>query len=147
MASSNDTQEATEKFTEHSSLYLPPISSVSFPSAGKRPTQDVTGLPSPVGPPMPVLSREDHQVSHPDTATDLQHTPRSTAEPPIATQGEAGVPLEVTGISAPLLIQCMMCGAPPTTGTQPTVSMCGHLFCYEYVLSVLYDVVERLTLH
>ena len=96
---------------------------------------------------MPVLFREDHQVSHPDKATDLQHTPRNAAEPPIATQGEVDVPLEVTGVSAPLLIQCRMCGAPPATGTQPTVSMCGHLFCYEYVLSALHNVVNRLTLH
>lgn len=40
-----------------------------------------------------------------------------------------------------------MCNAPPTVVTRPTVTVCGHLFCYEYVLRIPRITTAGLTLH
>ena len=47
--------------------------------------------------------------------------------------------------SAPLSPQCGVCNAPPIVGSRPTATMCGHIFCSEYVSKILGVAVTGLT--
>lgn len=54
------------------------------------------------------------------------------SSPPI--QGSVDRCAKTTPPAAEILpLHCRMCRAPPTLTTQPTVTTCGHLFCFGYV--------------
>ena len=65
-----------------------------------------------------------------------QKLPETFAEPLTTVQYNVDVPAQ-TAPSLPILsLQCRICDAPPTVATRPTVTVCGHLFCSEYVLRI-----------
>jgi len=98
-------------------------------------TPDGPDSPSPAGTPVPVLPQDGYQCTDLNGGKDFQQTFESFPEPPTSVQGDVDVPPAVTA-STPLSLRCRMCDAPPTVGAQPTVTMCGHLFCSEYVLRI-----------
>jgi len=66
----------------------------------------------------------------------------SSLGPPTVIQDDVTVPPAVTA-STPLSLQCRICGTP-AVGTQPAVTMCGHLFYSEYVLKIPRSTAVRL---
>jgi len=99
-------------------------------------TPDGPDPTSPAETPMPVLPQDGYQCTDLNGGKDLQQTSESFPEPPTTVQRNVNVPPAVTA-PAPPFLQCRMCDAPPTVGAQPTVTMCGHMFCSEYVLRII----------
>jgi hypothetical protein len=145
-AFSNDIPEATEKHPDHSPAYLPPVSIISSPHPEERATQDDPDPPSPSESPVPAPQQEVYRVPYSNAGTGVRYAFENLTEPQTTTQGKANIPPTVTA-STPLSLRCRMCNAPPTVGARPTVTMCGHLFCSEYVLRIFRNVAAtRLTL-
>jgi len=105
------------------------ISTASYPYLGESAIQDGSG---PVEPHAPVLRQGRYQGVESNTGEGVQQTHESPLEPSTTSQTDVHVAQAVTD-STPLSLQCKMCDAPPTVGTRPTVTTCGHLFCSEYV--------------
>ena len=141
---SNDVPEATEKSAEHSPAYFSPT--IGSPRSGERAIPDGPDPPTPSETPVPVLPQEQREDTHLDVGKYLQQTFESLPEPSVTTQSDVDVPPAVTA-STPLSLLCRICGAPPTVGTRPTATVCGHLFCSEYVLRILGSAAARFTLH
>jgi len=116
---SDNHPEAARQSTEHSSSHLSPASTASSPLPEQRATWD---SPEPQGPVESFLG------------------------PPAVIQDGVNVPPAATP-STPLSLQCRVCGASPTVGTRPTVTMCGHLFCSKYVSEIPGSTAIRLTQH
>ena len=96
------------------------------------------------GPSLPTPPLEGHQGTNLDAGKSARQARESFLEPPTGTQGDINVPPAVTA-STPLSLQCRMCNASPTVGTRPTVTVCGHLFCSEYVLRISGSAAAELT--
>lgn len=129
----NHIPDADEKSPEHFPAYFSPTSTTSFPNTEEPVIQGSSG---PVENLVPVPSRERDQSVELDTGNGEQQTNESLLDPPATAQSGVQVTPTVAA-STPLSLQCRMCDAPPTIGTRPTVTMCGHLFCSEYVLRIL----------
>jgi hypothetical protein len=110
-------------------VYFSPKSAASYPRLGESAIQDGS---DPVENYVPALRWGGYQGAELSTGEGVQQTHESPPVPPTISQTEVYVTPAVTA-STPLSLQCRMCDAPPTVGTQPTVTMCGHLFCSEYV--------------
>ena len=91
--------------------------------------------PSPAETHVPVLTPLLWEYPNLSAGKDLQQTFESPPESPVADQSDINVPPAVTTTS--LFLQCRICDVPQTTGTRPTTTACGHLFCYEYVSRIL----------
>jgi len=126
---SNDIPDGDEKSAEHSSAHSSPASTASYPHLGEPATQD---SPDPVETYVPVLGQEEYQGAELNTGEGDQQPHESPLEPPTTFQTDVRATPTVTA-STPLSLQCRMCDAPPTIGTRPTVTMCGHLFCSECI--------------
>ncbi|KAF9644247.1 hypothetical protein BDM02DRAFT_1054294 [Thelephora ganbajun] len=137
-ALSNGILEVTEKPTEDSPAYFSSASTISSPRSRERVMWDGPDSPGAVESPVPVPLLEGYQGVNLNAEQAHQYTFGSPTEPPVITQGDVNVPPAVTA-STPLSLRCRMCDAPPTVGTRPTVTMCGHLFCSlcitQYVIS------------
>ena len=129
---SNDILDADEKSTGRSPVYFSPTSDVDSPHLGEPTTQGSSG---PVETYAPVLPREGYQSSELDAGENVKQTHEGLLELPTTIQDGVDMTPAVTA-SSPLSLQCRMCDAPPTVGSRPMVTMCGHLFCSEYVLRI-----------
>ena len=125
----NGVPDADEGFAERSPAYSPSTSTASYSHPGEPAIQD---SPDPVETYVPVLRQEGHQGIELNTGGDVQHIHKSPLELPTTSQTDVHATPAVTA-STPLSLQCRMCDAPPTVGTRPTATTCGHLFCSEYV--------------
>lgn len=142
-AFAKDISEAAEKSSEHPPAYVSPTPTLGSPNPGGRATQENPGPPIPAVPtPVP----EEDQVNHSDVGTVVQDKFGSSIELPAMSQDEVNPPPAVTA-PTPLSLQCRTCNAPPTAATQPTVTMCGHLFCSGYVTRIIRNTAARLTPH
>ena len=91
--------------------------------------------------------KDAHQIIYSGAGTSSQDAEsRSFADPPTANHDEVSAAPPAVATSALLPLQCRICDAPPTVNMRPTATMCGHVFCYEYVSRTLSS-VARLTLH
>jgi hypothetical protein len=139
---SDDIPEATEGYAEHSPAYFAPASIVSSPHSQEMATRDDFNPPSPGEFPVPAPPQEVYQATCSNAGTGVRYAFENLAE----SQAEINTPPAVTA-STPLSLQCRMCNAPPTITMRPTVTMCGHIFCSEYVLRIFRGAGARLTLH
>ena len=68
-------------------------------------------------------------------------------EPSPLTSGDIDTqPKTASSTSDILFLRCRMCEEPPRAVTKPTVTTCGHLFCFEYVPRRLGGIICGLTL-
>ena len=144
-AFSKDIPEAAETSPDHTTAYLSPTSTLSSPNSGERVTLGNPNPPSPAEPPVSVPPPEGHHITNVGAGT--QDTSRSSIGPPTTSKDEVNAPPTAVTSSTSLSLRCRMCNAPPTVVTRPTVTVCGHLFCYEYVLRIPRITTAGLTLH
>ena len=130
---SYDIHDADEKSAEQSPAYFSPTSEASSPLLGESTTQHSSGLLETC---VPASPRERYQSSESDAEEGVEQTHEDLLEPPNTVQGGVHAMPAITA-STPLSLQCMVCGAPPTVGSRPTVTLCGHLFCSRYVLRTI----------
>ena len=128
---SNDISDDDERSISHPPVYLSPTSSASSPRLGGLTMEDSSGHFETNS---PVLRQEGDLSVDLDVENDTWERLGSLLEPPTIIEGRAHVAQAMTAPT--LFLQCRVCGAPPTTNTGPTVTMCGHLFCSEYVLRI-----------
>ena len=95
-------------------------------------------------PPGPVLPPEGYPATDLDVGNGVQRASGSLLQPSTAAKYKIKATPAVN-TSTPLSLQCMVCNAAPTVGTRPTVTMCGHIFCSEYVPGISGSVAVRLT--
>jgi len=127
-ALSNDTPDVDEKSAEHSLAYFSPTSAVSYSRPGGSAIQDSS---DPVGTYVPVRQGW-YQGAELKAGEGVRQMRGGPLEAPTTSQTDAHETPAVT-TSTPLSMQCRICDAPPTVGTRPTVTMCGHLFCSECI--------------
>ena len=130
---SNDIPDADEKSAGQSPAYFSPTSEASSPLLEGSTTQQ---SPGPVETYAPVLPQERHRGSELDAEERVEQIRGDPLEPPATIKDGVHATSAVT-TSTPLSLQCRVCNAIPTVGSQPTVTMCGHLFCSEYVLRII----------
>jgi len=140
----NNFPEAAQRSTEHPLAHFSPTSTISSPLPEERATRDAPESPRPVEAPAPILPLEGYRDTGFNAGKDARQAFESFLEPSTATQDDINAPPAVFA-SAPLSMRCMVCNASPTVGTRPTVTMCGHLFCSEYVLEIPVSTAARLT--
>ena len=129
----NDIPDADEKSAGQSPAYFSPTSEVISPLLVGWKTQL---SPGPVKTYAPVLPQERYQGSELDSEERVEQTREDLLEMPSKIQDGVRATSAVTP-STPLSLQCRVCDAIPTVGSRPTVTMCGHLFCSEYVLIII----------
>ena len=139
-AFSNYTPEKAERSTGHTPAY--PTPTVSPSGSGEHTMQDSPRLPSPVESSASVLPQEGHQVIHPSAGMDSHGTSGGLADSLTTTYDAVSAPPAAT-TSAALSLQCRICDSPPTIDMRPTATMCGHIFCYEYVSRILSNPTAR----
>ena len=129
---SNDISYGDERSIGHPPVYLSPTSSASSPHFGGLASEGSSGHFETNS---PMLRQEADRGVEPDVEHDTLERVGSLLEPPTIHEGRVHA---AQAIAAPTLLslQCRMCGAPPTTNTRPTATICGHLFCSEYVLRI-----------
>lgn len=95
----------------------------------------------------PILSLDGCEGTNLDAGQVVQQPSGTPAGPPTTKQGDVGVPTQITPSPsiARVSLRSRMRNAPPTVTKRPRVTMCGHLFCFEYVLRIRGGVVLSLT--
>ena len=141
---SNNVPEVVEESAEDFLVYSPQASTISSSSSEEYEVPDGPDMPSAAESPEPINLQEEHQLGYSNVGTSIQHASTSSEDPSTSTQGKVNIPRAVDAPAA-LSVQCRICDAPPTVDTQPTVTMCGHLFCYECVLKIPSNKATRLT--
>ena len=125
--------EAGKHPTEHPSVYFSPPSNVSLPGPSEeRATWGSPYVPGSVGTSGPTLPPEGYRDPSLNAGRGAQQELESSFEPRAAARGDGNVQLAVT-LSTPLSLKCRICNASPTAGSRPTATVCGHIFCSEYV--------------
>lgn len=104
---------------------------INIPRSEGSPMEDGS---DPIETYLPVLRQGGDQDSELNRGEGVQQTPESPLELFTSLADVHVTPAVID--STPLSLQCRICDAPPTVGTRPTVTMCGHLFCSEYVLRI-----------
>jgi len=107
------------------------------PHVGERMTQENRDPRPSVGTPVtnpPVGGRQDTDsvVESAGQQSEIPIESSPSAQASVNAQHKTVSP--TTGI---LPLHCRICEAPPMITTRPTVTTCGHLFCSEYVPSIL----------
>ena len=125
---SNDISDGDERSTSYSPAYFSPTSNASPPHLGELAMEDSSGHSEIYS---PVLRQEGDRGVEPDAENDAWDKLGGLLEP------STGINVaQAVTTPKPLSLQCRMCGAPPTANTRPTATICGHLFCSEYVLRI-----------
>ena len=127
--SSNDISDGDERSVSYSPAHFSPAANISPPHLGELAAEGSSGHSEIYS---PMLRQEGDRGVEPDAENDAWKKLGGLLELSTATGGGADVAQAVTA-PKPLSLQCRMCGAPPTVNTRPTATICGHLFCSEYV--------------
>ena len=125
-------ETAGRRPTKRSPAFFSPPSNVSSPSWEEGGAWGNTFPIGSVETPVSNLPPEGHQSTSSSSRRNVQRASEISPQPPTTIQGRTNVPPVVTA-SALLSLQCRMCNASPTVGSRPTATMCGHIFCSEYV--------------
>ena len=127
---SNDLPEAGHQQTIRSIVYFSVPSNASSPHSGERATWDSPRVP---GTPAPPLAPEKYQDTSSDVGSDIwQQEFENSFEPSTIARGDVDAQSTIS-TSTPLSLKCRICNTPPTVGSRPTATMCGHIFCSGYV--------------
>lgn len=136
-ASSDGIPEVVGKSTEKTPAHLSWIPSISSPGR-ERAMQDSPHTPSLGETPVAVPPQEGYRPLRSSAGVGIQYAPGNLVNSPRTTRGNVAI-LPTTTTPTSLSLQCRMCDAPPTVDTRPTITTCGHLFCYgcitRYVVS------------
>ena len=124
------------KSAETTVAYLSWVSTVGSPGHFERTMQDSPHTPGPGGSTAAVRPQEGYRSPRSGAGTGIKYTPGNLASSPTTTRGEVVILPTMTPPTS-LSPQCRMCDAPPTIDTRPTVTTCGHLFCYGYALRIV----------
>ena len=116
--------------TKHLPMNFSPPSNSSSRSE-ERATQGGAHPPGLIEITAPIFPPDGCQDTSSNGGKDLQQAFESFSEPPVTIQNDVNMPLVAP--LTPLPLQCRICNASPTVGSRPTATVCGHLFCYEYV--------------
>ena len=134
---SNSVPEESQPSLELLPSYFSPPPTVGPDFLREQVTQDSPDPPGSAEAPFSVLPQEVYREASLDAAEDTQQVFKNLD---IADRDHVDVTPVMTD-STPLSLQCRMCDAPPTVGTRPTVTTCGHLFCSRCVLRSLDEAV------